>query len=113
MRGESILHRLFVLFVAFSYCSTVPVLSVLHSHDMSAPRSNSQEIASAKIPAKAHPLFCEICVRMQSTHSYVEQLFTHSIIQPRHDLGSADGDKKIFSTLFFLYQDRAPPNIHS
>src|SRR6266849_2707844 len=105
------LHPILVVFVVLSYSLTVPVLSVLHSHGTFGitSSSNEGEIHTSNLASKNHPVYCEICVRMQSTQSFAAQPLTHVIIQPQYEAIFGDGEVGSSFSLSFLHQDRAPP----
>ena len=66
-------HRILVIFLALSYCSTLPLISILHSHNVLTFKTTP--VVKNEVSRNAedidHMQNCDICSRLQSTHGFI------------------------------------------
>ena len=107
MQSRSIVHICVTLALLVSYGLTIPVLSIMHSHEIASP---VKEISGAKkTSSKNHPLYCEICVRLQSTQTAWAPEMNPFIVQPKHEVPAADCETFLPTQRSCSAQNRAPP----
>ncbi|HTK83341.1 MAG TPA: hypothetical protein VL633_13725 [Bacteroidota bacterium] len=107
MQTRSIVHICVAFALIVSYGLTIPVLSTMHSHEIA---STVKEISGArKVASKSHPLYCEICVRLQSTQTVCPQEVNPFVVQPKHEVPAADYETFLPARQSSSSQNRAPP----
>ncbi len=99
------------LILVVSYSVTIPVLSVIHTHEMA---SSDKAVSSAQqLASKSHPLICEICFKINSSQTIIEQPTSQFAIQPKYKVISKNTQQHLPTPLLSLSHNRAPPIIYT
>ena len=103
-----------VLLVTASYCATIPVLAVVHTHDaVNAPQTVAFRLNASGSVTEDNPLFCAVCFRLNSTQTISAEAQILPAIHPGYDIVFQSPLSGIPSSHYIYLQNRAPPVIHT
>ncbi|HEY6192071.1 MAG TPA: hypothetical protein VI215_07055 [Bacteroidota bacterium] len=103
-------HLIIVLLLTASYCATVPLLSVVHTHHaLNGPRAAAFAPEAKDNAGKENPLFCAVCFRLNSTQTVSAHTPGLPAVHPGYEIFSEQPETAICPFLAFTSQGRAPP----
>jgi len=110
MTCKTLSHIFTVLLLTVIYCTTIPLLAVVHTHDpvngtgMAAVRSGGKETST-----KENPLFCAVCFRLNTTQTISPQTYVLPAVHPGYEVIVRIPESSSRFGLYFYFQGRAPP----
>jgi hypothetical protein len=107
MFRQSILRSWIVVGLVITYSATIPLLPILHTHE--TPSSNKSVEGAKKVASKNHPMYCETCLRINTTQIFANHVvYFRSILPGKIGIYQHDVDASTYSNRLPSLS-RAPP----
>ena len=115
MKQSELIHKSLVLCLVLSYCSTFPLLSIVHTHKLAVP--NQVQTLQPQTPLHSNAVgdlqYCDICSRLQSTQGYIGFVISSPATAPL----PCQWIGRDIEPYGFVHpsplQERAPPILHT
>jgi len=110
MRYKPLSKIFTALLLAVIYCTTIPLLSVVHTHE----RVNGTGVVTFGLSGKESstkeiPLFCEVCFRLSTTVMISPQAFVLPAVHPGYEVVFRTPESGFRFDRHIYLQGRAPP----
>ena len=110
MTCKTLSHIFTVLLLTVIYCTTIPLLAVVHTHDpvdgtgMAAVLSGGKETSTQE-----NPRFCAVCFRLNTTQTISHQTYILPAVHPGYEVIVRSPESSSRFGRYIYFQGRAPP----
>ena len=111
MASKTLPHLFTVLSLTASYCATLPLPSVAHTHDaVTGTGIAAFRVTGAETGTKENPLFCEVCFRLNTTAMISPQTYILPAVHPGYEVIVRNPESSFRFGRYNYFQGRAPPS---
>ena len=110
MKHKTLLHVATAILLTVIYCTTIPLLSVVHTHDPASGTGIATLAPGGKeTSTRENPFFCDVCFRLNSTVTISPQTYILPAVHPGYELMVRPRESSFRLGICIYFQGRAPP----